>query len=313
MTPMLLRTALALLLLFPPAASAQDLETAVSALVRISGTKDGAPVRGSGFVVGLDRDKATIVTASHVIEGVQDLQVTFAADLASQIPVAVTLGMEAGSPNGLAALQIRGAVPAGVTALSFAVDSQLRLGDELFLAGFPEMADAPLTPRRALSGRRGTLLLIDQDVGEGFSGGPVLQGGKVVGVVTETDGQTTYAVSAVVAREALKGWGVRPQTSPASPPPPKAAASKPSHRTLKQGTPLRFDDSGVTLSVTFSDERGGLATLRIQASGQPPIVEAVLGPGGQIPFRSRSGEHLLSVVDWNPDEKTLELTIDPGL
>jgi hypothetical protein len=38
-------------------------------VVRISGTRGGTPVRGSGFVVGLDRDKATIVTASHVIEG----------------------------------------------------------------------------------------------------------------------------------------------------------------------------------------------------------------------------------------------------
>lgn len=50
------------------------------------------------------------------------------------------------------------------------------------------------------------MLLIDQDIGEGFSGGPVLRGGKVVGVITDTDEQTTYAVNALVAREALEGW-----------------------------------------------------------------------------------------------------------
>jgi hypothetical protein len=46
-------------------------------------------------------------------------------------------------------------------------------------------------------------------IGEGFSGGPVLQGGKVVGVITEMDDQTTYAVAALVANEALGGWGVK--------------------------------------------------------------------------------------------------------
>ena len=54
---MLTRTALALLLLFPATASAQDLDTAVSAVVRISGTRGATPVRGTGFVVGLERDK----------------------------------------------------------------------------------------------------------------------------------------------------------------------------------------------------------------------------------------------------------------
>lgn len=70
------------------------------------------------------------------------------------------------------------------------------------------MEPAPRTTQRTLSGRRGTLLLVDQGVGEGFSGGPVLRDGKVVGVVTEADEQTTYAVNAMVAREALDGWGV---------------------------------------------------------------------------------------------------------
>ncbi|HYO15456.1 MAG TPA: SUMF1/EgtB/PvdO family nonheme iron enzyme [Thermoanaerobaculia bacterium] len=205
---MLNRAALALLLLLPAAASAQDLDMALSAVVRISGTRGGTPVRGSGFVVSLDRDKATIVTAAHVVEGAQQLEVAFATDLTESFLAAGVLGMDAGSPNGLAAFQVRGALPEGVTTLSFDVESRPGLGEALFLLGFPEMAPAPRTTQRVLSARSGTLLLIDQGIGEGFSGGPVLQGGKVVGVVTDTDGQTTYAVNAVVAREALEGWGV---------------------------------------------------------------------------------------------------------
>ena len=205
-----LRTALALLLLFSAAASAQeDLETAVSAMVRISGTKDGSTVRGSGFVVAILPGKATIVTASHVIEGAEALEVSFAADPTERFPVDAFFGSETGNPHGLAAFQVRGPLPAGVALLSFETEGQPKLGAELFLVGFPQMEVSPRTPRRALSGRRGTLLLIDQGIGEGFSGGPVLQGGKVAGIVTDTDEQTTFAVNAVVAREALEGWGIK--------------------------------------------------------------------------------------------------------
>ncbi len=212
---MLTHTALALLLLLPAAASAQELDTAVSAVVRISGTRGGTPVRGTGFVVGLDRDKATIVTASHVIEGAPQLEVTFAVDPTENFPAGVVFGMDAGSPHGLAVFQVRGALPAGVTTLSFEVESRPRIGEALFLLGFPEMALAPRATQRVLSSRSGTLLLVDQRIGESFSGGPVLQGGRVVGVVTDMDEQTTYAVNALVVREALEGWGVR--LGPAAP------------------------------------------------------------------------------------------------
>jgi Sulfatase-modifying factor enzyme 1 len=209
----LTRTALALLLLLSAAASAQELDTALSALVRISGTRGDTPVRGSGFVIALDCDKATIVTASHVIERVQQIEVTFAADLARSFPAGAVLGIDAGNPRGLAAFQVRGA-PAGVTSLRFDVESWPRLGEALFLLGFPQMELAPRTTQRALSGRREPLLLIDQGIGEGFSGGPVLLGGKVIAVVTETDEQTTYAVDAPAAHKALEGWGVKLECIP---------------------------------------------------------------------------------------------------
>jgi formylglycine-generating enzyme required for sulfatase activity len=202
---MLSRTALALLLLAPAAASAQGLDTAVSAVVRISGTRGDTPVRGSGFVVGLDADKATIITASHVVEGVQQLEVRFAADPSDRFPVDALLDVDAG----LAVFQVRGVLPAEVTTLSFEVESDPRVGEASFLLGFSEMELAPRTTQRTLAARRGTLLLVDQKIGEGFSGGPVLQGGKVVGVITATDDQTTYAINSVVASEALKGWKLK--------------------------------------------------------------------------------------------------------
>jgi hypothetical protein len=202
---------LILFLLLPSAAASQDIAMAMSAMVRISGTRGDASVRGSGFVVSLDHDKATIVTASHVIQGVQQIEVTFAADVTQSFPAGSgsVLGMDTDSPQGLAVFQVRGAIPKGVTALSFSGESRPHPGEALFLLGFPQMERTPRTAQRALAGQKGMLLLIDQASGEGFSGGPVLQGGKVVGVITSTDDQTTYAVNEAVAYEVLTGWGLK--------------------------------------------------------------------------------------------------------
>ena len=206
---MRIQTALALLLLLPATAVAQNLDTALSAVVRISGTRNGAEVQGSGFVIERDRDKATILTASHVIEGVQQLQVTFAADITESFPAGLVLGMESGNPRGLAVFQVRGALPAGVTALSFDTAAVLQRGEDVFVLGFPGMVTSPDTLRMSFSSPDGNLLRFDRTVGEDGSGSPVLRNGKVVGVVVDEDGLRTYVIKAAVAQDAVLGWGGR--------------------------------------------------------------------------------------------------------
>jgi len=205
------RATLALLLLLPSAASAQDLGTAVSAVVRTSGTKDGTTVRGSGFVVGLERDKATIVTASHVIEGVQQLEVTFGVDLTQSFPAGRILGIDTGNPRGLAVFQVSGVLPAGLTALSFDTETQLKRGeDAVSIVGFPNKSPIPLILRRTFASPNGNLLELDQRVGEDCSGAPVLWKGKVLGVMMEDPTEMlSGAVKAIVACDALSGWGIK--------------------------------------------------------------------------------------------------------
>ena len=118
--------------------------------------RNGTSVRGTGFVIVLDRDRATILTASHVIEGVQELKATFSGD-ATSFPVGTVLGMESGNPRGLAVFEIRGALPAGLTALSFDAEVQPQRGEDLFVVGFPQMAKSPLTLRRTFAGRDGNV------------------------------------------------------------------------------------------------------------------------------------------------------------
>ncbi len=281
---MLLRAILALLLLLPAGAAAQNLDSAVSALVRIVGERDGTPVRGSGFVVGLDRDLATIVTASHVIEGVTGVAVIFAADPSATFPADRVLGMEAGNPRGLAVFQVRGALPAGLRILRFDAEAQLGRGEELFVLGFPRRAKAPLALRRTFAGPDGNLLQLDLPAGEGLSGSPVLRGGQVVGVVTDEDPLLTFAVGALVARNALLGWGVRfgeatdsqrakSTPGPSTPPRPEEVASpKPcipgEERTEKGMVFVRLCAGTFTM--------GSAATDRQAASDEKPAHEVTL-------------------------------------
>lgn len=103
--------AICLTLLTAAKASAQEVEPLLDAVVRISGTRGETPVRGSGFVVARSGDTATVVTASHVIEGVQ-FEVVFASSFDDRFPVdrADVLAMEIGDPNGLAVFRVRGSI-----------------------------------------------------------------------------------------------------------------------------------------------------------------------------------------------------------
>jgi hypothetical protein len=103
---------------------------------------------------------------------------------------------------------------------------------DVFLLGFPAAGIPPAALRRTFAGPEGNLLLLDLPAGEGFSGAPMLRQGKVVGIVTDEDPRFTYATDALVARNAVNGWGVvlGDATSPkppggAGPPQPKGAGA----------------------------------------------------------------------------------------
>ena len=61
-----------------------------------------------------------------------------------------------------------------------------RVGDEVTTIGFPQTGGSWLVSRADLSGRDGVdLILSGGAIDEGNSGGPVIKGGKVIGVVHE--------------------------------------------------------------------------------------------------------------------------------
>ena len=118
----------------------QSIEQALSAVVLIAGSRgEGTAVRGSGFVVALERGVATVVTSSHVIEGTK-FEVTFGADPSRSfaVPAADVIKIETQNINGLAVFRVRGAIPAQVQPLGLASGDGPTIGASLYLVGFPK-------------------------------------------------------------------------------------------------------------------------------------------------------------------------------
>jgi len=201
----------------------QEFENKVlNAMVQIVATRDGETLRGSGFIVSLDRERsiAYVLTSSHVIEGAR-FEATFAADLSqSSVPTEV-IGLEAENRNGLAVFRVRSAVPPGAISLDIAGRNDLgpQPAQNLTLVGYPNASATPLVRTRTFSGQSGALYLVDLGVGEGSSGGPVLLDRKVVGLVTATTAEQTYVVPFATIRTFLEGYRVPFKPDPSAEPP----------------------------------------------------------------------------------------------
>ncbi len=168
------------------------------------------PRPGTGVIVSLSGGVATVLTASHVIQGATG---GFRVSLGSSpddppLPVRSDdiLGMDLDPINGLAAFRVRN-VPAAARAARLGDSTALTERVELVYWGYPGGAPRARSYGGAFSGLEGTLLVMDRSVGEGASGGPVVVNDRVVGITTSTDGQTTFAIIADVAVLALRGWG----------------------------------------------------------------------------------------------------------
>jgi S1-C subfamily serine protease len=198
--------ALALLLAAPlGGAEAQD---GRSAVVQIRNNKTGKV--GSGFVIRVyPAVGAYILTVAHVVAGDKEPTVTFFGH--PDLPMTGgTVRMEGADDRDLALILVNGNIPSSVTALSLASFDAIREGDSVTVLGFPRVLGTPwaVVPGQVLGRRGGRDITIGARIEEGNSGGPVLRGGQVIGIVWSADGQTGYATPASVIRATVDGWGI---------------------------------------------------------------------------------------------------------
>lgn len=244
--------------------AAQTIADLKKGVVKITAQSDGKTTVGTGFIVRMDKDTVYVVTAAHVFGSDPQPKVEF---FTKPSPVRATVvNKEGEGVTSLALLMIQGRdnFPSGITALPIATAVRLSEGEDIIVIGHPRSAGDWTVLKRSIARRDGRHVKVDADVDEGSSGGPMLQNGKVVGLVAST---TKYglAVTASSIREYLDGNRVplegeaktaqatSPGGSPAKPEPRQKVQNR--EITGKDGAPMVLVPAGEFTMGAIEDEK----------------------------------------------------------
>lgn len=188
------------------AAFAQTVDTLRKGVVKLIATADGKQKTGTGFIVRHNAQVTYIVTAAHVVEGDKYPKVTFFSQQHSLIEAEV---LKNDLRNDISLLKIRDhtQVPADVETLMFSAEEGMKDNEELIAIGFPAGVDWARV-MVALAGKDGLDLVIDRELKEGFSGGPIIKNNKeVIGLITRTS-DYGRAIPVEIVAMTLQGWGI---------------------------------------------------------------------------------------------------------
>jgi S1-C subfamily serine protease len=153
------------------------------------------------------------VTAAHVVAGDPQPKVEFFTKRNLPVPSEV-LGVEGDDEvRGLALLVVRGRenLPKGLRALPFAETMRFSGGEDIIMIGFPGNAGPWNVVKGNISSRQGRDLYFSPPVDSGHSGGPILQNGKVVGIVAAAGRSSGRGVIARSVHDYVEGFGVTVQ------------------------------------------------------------------------------------------------------
>jgi S1-C subfamily serine protease len=124
------------------------------------------------------------------------------------------LGLEGDDElRGLAVVVVRGQenLPSGLAALPMAPTIRLAGGQGIVTIGFPRSAGPWATITGTIVSRQGRIIDIAAALDEGNSGGPLIQNGKVVGMVAGMSQSFGRGVTAASVADYLDGFGITAQ------------------------------------------------------------------------------------------------------
>lgn len=193
--------------LMPSTVFAQEIDSLRKGVVKlVSISNEGAQRTGAGFIVRHDAQETYIVTALHVVEGDKSPKVAFHGQPHSWIDTEV---LKNDSRTDISLLKVRDntKVPLNAASLQFMADDDLKDSDELSVIGFSGSVDwARVTVQ--LASKEDLDLVIDRELHEGFSGGPLIKHNKeIIGLITRTD-ELGRAIPSDIVKKVIAGWGI---------------------------------------------------------------------------------------------------------
>lgn len=170
----------------------QDMNILKAGVVRISNGKFGQV--GTGFIVKVENDRIYIVTSSHVVRGNEHPDVYLYSRQRDPLKATV-LDREEDSLKGLALLTIKseGGIFYSLKAFSLRDSSQLDGGEDVKIIGFPNSTAIWTVSSATIARLEGRNLAFSGTIRKGYSGGPVILNGQVVGLVTDVGEDFAYA------------------------------------------------------------------------------------------------------------------------
>jgi hypothetical protein len=170
----------------------QEQEGLKQGIVRIENSR--LKESGTGFIIAIDQDNLYIVTAAHVVRGSSRQEVYFF----NNPDIAVTakvIDREIDDLKGLAVLLVTEdhTKYSGLNALAIGKASSLLGGESIQVIGFPRGTTFWTVSNGNVARLEGRNLVLSGRFEPGNSGGPVLLGGQVIGLVTDAD-SASYAV-----------------------------------------------------------------------------------------------------------------------
>lgn len=231
---------------------AQDIARLQAGVVKVTAKPpQGTANVGTGFIVRADKDVAYIITAAHVVAGDTHPRVEFFTKRNKPVAAEV-LGLEGDDEvRGLALLVVKGAdaLPHGITALSLAGTTRLTGAEDILVIGSSRNAGPWALIKGNISSRQGRDIFFSPSIDSGHSGGPIFQGGKVVGIVGSGSQAIGRGITAGSIEDYMEGFGIGAQESigssssvSAASSPPSTATAKPEPRQLTQGREIMGKD-----------------------------------------------------------------------
>jgi formylglycine-generating enzyme required for sulfatase activity len=171
-------------------------------------------VPGTAFVVALRSDTAYLVTSAHVIAGDSMPKITFQADPDHGFPA--TVRFPEFEERGLALLVVKSPPPGAVVLAEADVEAPVTAS--VGVVGFPSSVGGFTIDPTTIASKRSGDIFLSRDTDEGFSGGPVLINGRVVGLIYGHAQGRGIAVASSRVRVYLRdnniSWGVVPPSGP---------------------------------------------------------------------------------------------------
>ena len=194
--------------------SIQRMKSAVVEVRSLSHRGDRPP--GSGVVIAIQEDYALVLTAAHVVRHAREIRVRFFSDqhnlrLARLVRISPSLAYDHGHyGHDLAVLRVPNPPPTLTHRLELDPSTHLIGAEDLLLIGFPlDTGTQWATKTEQFVGYNGDLVEFSGCARLGFSGGPLIHNGKVVGITLGIHPRnTSFAIKSEIIHAVLQGWGI---------------------------------------------------------------------------------------------------------